>query len=315
MKRAYQNIEVGGKDMGYTAEKKGSKFCNEGKWENFIKPLLPKDCSDMTFVELGCNAGMFCKLAKQHGFRNVIGVDKSRYSIKHAINYRRESGFDYTLINEKIGEYFDYDKIPVADVTVMSNFHYYLTINELMLLLDKMKFKTRYCIIVTDVDVEKDFWRARASMNSVRHYFKDWREVNCICPIPVGEDTYPRKLASLMFESDLERRPIKDLYRTSLRNRSVGNVEDLVKRVATSDTIENVEQTPYYKTTQSLHTQWKKKDVDNWVGKQIKNLYNVKKNGVKYPIWIQSNGHIIDGKHRMLYLKEIGYKSIIVRKI
>ena len=40
-------------------KEEGSKFWNKGKFDNFVKPFLPEDCKNMTFIDMGCNAGVF----------------------------------------------------------------------------------------------------------------------------------------------------------------------------------------------------------------------------------------------------------------
>ena len=76
MKKLYQNIKVPGRRLPYEdTRRKDSAFWNEGKWNNFIKPLLPKYCKNKTFIEIGSNAGMFLKMAEDKGFKHVIGIN------------------------------------------------------------------------------------------------------------------------------------------------------------------------------------------------------------------------------------------------
>ena len=132
--KTYQNIEINNTDIGGLPTAKNSAFYNEGKWNNFISPLLPIDCKDQTFVELGCNAGLFLRLAKEKGFRNVVGFDKSRRTVKKAIQYRDSLKLDYKIINKKISADFDCDEIPVADIILLSNVHYHLQIADFIYL-------------------------------------------------------------------------------------------------------------------------------------------------------------------------------------
>ena len=54
MVRFYQNITG---EKGEKKKLKNSAFFNQGKWKNFIDPMLPTDHrKDMTFVDIGCNA-------------------------------------------------------------------------------------------------------------------------------------------------------------------------------------------------------------------------------------------------------------------
>jgi len=268
----------------------------------------------MTFVEFGCNAGLFLKLAKQYGFDRVVGVDKSRSTLKQAEVYKKEHGLDYKIINKRVNKEFDYDEIPVADVTLMANFHYYLTIDEFLLLLDKMKFKTRYCIIVT-AELDKGNWRAKADFDSLRRYFKDWKEVKTIYPINTKGDSFPRVMSSIMFESSLERMPIQNIWRWTKERKLIGNVVDIARKVATQEKVENLKETGYFKTLIRARRRWQEKGVLRHMRERIRMLYDVKKQGLKEPLFVRSDGRLIEGNHRLILLKELGCESVIVRKI
>ena len=63
----YQNIT--GEKNEHT-NRVNSAYWNEGKWNNYIKPLLPtENRNDMTLIDIGANNGLFCKMAK--GLRRI----------------------------------------------------------------------------------------------------------------------------------------------------------------------------------------------------------------------------------------------------
>lgn len=133
--KLYQNVVIQGEDVVYeSGKRKHSKFWNEGKWYTFIEPLLPKNCEDMTFVEVGCNAGLFLKLAKEREFRHVIGIERDSTNVKYACKYRDQLGYDYKVLHRTVGKDFDFDELPVADVTLLSNVHYYFDIQTWLLI-------------------------------------------------------------------------------------------------------------------------------------------------------------------------------------
>ena len=39
------------------------------------------------------------------------------------------------------------------------------------------------------------------------------------------------------------------------------------------------------------------------------------RDGMRVPIYVRSDGNIVDGTHRLILMKELGYKSIITYKI
>ena len=81
----YQYLDDGKSTHRKNAREQHSKFWNEGKFNNFVAPLLPSDPKDMTFLDLGCNSGLFLKLAKDYGFRNAVGVDSNEGAIARGL--------------------------------------------------------------------------------------------------------------------------------------------------------------------------------------------------------------------------------------
>ena len=322
--KLYQNIKIDGQDLGRNPKKKYSKFWNEGKWDTFINPLLPEDCADMTFVEVGCNAGLFLKMAEKKGFRDVVGFDKSRSTIKEGVRYRDSLGLKYKILYRTVDHNFNFDEIPVADVTVLSTVHYYFTLNDWLKYLDQLQYKTQYCLIVSRHLKKTNHWVPSTEFSDIRLYFKDWKEIGAICDISSKRDPYPRdeELYSLMFESRLKRRKIDDIYIKNVRlgrstqcaKRMIIPLKKLAKEVAQNDTI-NVLNTEFYKEHIDRRDKKRHKNARKFVQEKIDVMYDVKHNGLKEPLLVQLSGQISDGGHRLAILKEMGYKSVMTRII
>lgn len=206
----YQNVVVENKEYGKSKRKK-SKYFNEGKWDNFISPLLPKDCSGLTIIDFGCNYGLFLNLAKERGFEGVIGIECNPEVASVARSY---VGKNATVITKQIDENIYHNgflnKLVASDYILMANFHYHTYISAFIHFLNIMKRKTRYAIVVSAEDARSKLYHAKHDIASVRRYFRQWKEVDHIT-IPDTPDPTPRKMFSLLFKTDIERLPISKI--------------------------------------------------------------------------------------------------------
>lgn len=302
----YQYLE--GEPMTERDKKEiGSKFWNEGKWENFIVPLLSDNCEEMTLIDVGCNAGLFLKLAEEKGFKKVIGIDSNEKAVKKGLDYRDRNGYSYDIFNIKMEEYLD--KVPVADYTILVNSHYYFPISDWFDYLDKLKAKTRFCLIVTTEQKERTHL-ASADPKEIRNYFRDWEElkgVDCVLP---DNDPSPRKLQTLLFKSPiLERVSLDTLYN---RNKLDNFYQEILQGIDPFNTT-------YYKVVRKLRInkqkRWNEKMVKDFISGKIKLFEEIKEFGMKKPLIVNHKNKVVDGSHRSAILDFLGEKTAIIRKI
>ncbi|MCM3904625.1 MAG: DUF1698 domain-containing protein [Pyrinomonadaceae bacterium] len=64
-----------------------------GPWQT-IQELLPRDLSDKTLLDVGCNAGFYAFEAKLRGARRVLGVDGQRQHVRQGLFVRKVLGLD-----------------------------------------------------------------------------------------------------------------------------------------------------------------------------------------------------------------------------
>lgn len=283
----------------------GSKFWNKGKWDNFVLPLLPKDCNGLTLIELGCNAGLFLKLAEDIGFGTIIGIDSNQDVIAKGLAWRDSHKGNYKMICKRMENCID--DLPLADYTILVNTHYYFTINDWFDYLDKLQYKTRYVIIVTAEKKHKQHCWASADVVDIRRYFKNWDEVGFIDALPFGDDPMPRKLWSLCFKSRfIEKEAIdKVICPNKLQDGFCAELDKGIK----------YDETNYYRALKKYRTRWTEDKLRRWTLDRVAVFEDIKKNGLKKPMIINADNLILDGNHRYEVMKYLGYKNIFVRKV
>lgn len=286
----------------------GSKFWNEGKWTNFVAPFLPENCTDMTLVDMGCNAGLFLKLAEEKGFSRVIGVDGNKEAVLKGLVYRDRIGGNYEIRNQSIEECID--QLPLSDYTVLANVHYYFKLDDWITYIEKLKNKTAYCIIVTAE--KKPVTGAVASdVEGIRAYFKDWQEVG-FADVPLLGDPSPRRLWGLCFKSALERVPIDMLDNGNGQQRGFLDELDQDKDVLDTQYYKRLQS--YRKRTTSGQTVWTDEQLADYMNERRALYDNIKTYGLTKAIEADKDNRIIDGNHRHEIMKHLGHKSILIKK-
>jgi hypothetical protein len=282
----------------------GSKFWNEGKFNNFVKPFIKETGKELTFVDMGCNAGLFLNEAENMGFGQVVGVDSNEEAVQKGERWRDDHGKHYKFLLTKMEDCID--RLPLADYTVLANAHYYFTINDWLDYLDKLQYKTRYCIVVTAEKRSKQACWASADVPDIRNYFKGWEEVGFIDELPLEEDPHPRRLWGLCFKSPfIERVELASLDRGNhVQDSFYGQID---KGVPYKDT-------KYYHIMKPYRVKWSEDHLNKWFEGRVRLFENVKKDGLLRPIYIDSKNRILDGNHKSSIMEYLGYKTIIVRR-
>jgi len=295
---------VGGEMSTRDKQEIGSKFWNEGKFNNFVKPFLPDDCSEQIFVDIGCNKGIFLRMAEEMGFNRVIGVDSNTQAISDGLKHKDEVGGHYEFIKGRMERVLD--KLPVADYMVFANAHYYLPIDLWLDYLGQLKRKTRYVIIVTAIK-RPVISKASADVGEIIKYFNDW-EFDGFIDVPLRGDPYPRQLYGLCFKNpNLERISVDELNNGN--HLQDGFYEELDQGKAPLET-------DYFKRLLRYRKcKWKESKTEQYTIGRVELYNSIKNNGLLSPLIVGNENRIYDGNHRGNMVKHLGYKSVIVRRV
>ena len=320
--RIYQNIPLEGV-VWQNENRLESKFWNEGKWDNFIEPFLPDDCKDQALVDMGCNAGLFLKIAEDRGFRNIVGIEKDKTPVNEGLRYRDSIGYNYKILKRVLGGQFgesgtfDFDELPIADYTILSTFHYYIDINAWTKYLDRIRSKSRNIIIISRPKMKRLHWKAYSSLNDLICYFSDWDIVGVVDDVSPDGDPSPRNLFSVMFNNPLLKRvPIENVVlRESTDDTMYVAMADLAKNVVENPGIDPFETDYYKRWCERKKGRWSNRTIRKFVKGKYDLMVDIIENGPKDPVIVDNRGRLCDGGHRLVLLKALGYKSVIVREV
>ena len=299
----YQWLE-GTSDKELLKKQAESKFWDKGKWENYILPHLPSDVSGMTYIDMGCNAGLFLQYAEKMGFERSIGADINPEVIEIGKEHRDKHGFKYELIAGKMQDVID--KVPVCDYMSFVNSHYYLLVQEWLDLVAVLRKKARY-VIITGIKKKEYFCMASGRRPNIMSYFKDWELVKHIPQIEREGDPCPRSLETFCFKNpDMDRVDISTLLKGNhVQGRYYEELEMGISPLKTR----------YFKMLCKRKRSKPREDMISWMYKKVDMYNSVKENGYREPIIINGHNKILDGNHRKEILEYLGFKTAIIRKV
>lgn len=289
----------------------------ERKWRRMIEPHLIKGDK---FLEIGCNAGLYLVLAKKFGYKNVIGIESFDYFYRQCKYVINRFGCDAEVfLSDALS--FEYDRLKSVDVVLMANTLYWIGykdsgkfIPDYDVKLDKfikrLAFLTNRIIIVGGEKVDRVGGKLSITLPLIEKYF-NVKTTEVI-------DTHHRLLNLIVADTKVKEDMIEiDLLLKELEGRGDYAVEFIQSFGEFVD--------GYFK-----HKKWMKthgglfrgKDMDDM---RIQNLCfnwlnlakSIEQNGLLSPIEVfKEDGHTqIDGWHRLVILKALGYKTVTYKKV
>jgi len=320
-RRWYQTIEIDGVDAVFEdPNRKLSKFWNEGKWNTFIEPLLPKE--RQSFFEIGCNAGLFLKMAADAGFKYVTGVEGNKRIFQQAEIFRNsDKNYSWNLVSQSVGVDLGLEALPLPDVTLISNVHYYLPVGVFSKLVDALIYRTLYCIVVSG-RAHRRRGNAAHDLRHIRGYFRDWEEMGIIQNISTDSDPAPREqMYSVLYKSKLVSVNVNEMVdkwlgeAQSARHSShefAPAIMQFYTKVLSGE-LGEIEDSSFYQY-------WRKrrpKETPAWTSEflynKIKLAESIRDEGQKEPIYIGTNKKLLDGIHRLCIAKALKRDYIIAR--
>ena len=327
MKRMYQYLKIPGVNLHYEGrDRDKSKFWDKGKWETFIDPLIPEETMGLPFLEIGSNSGLMLSLAEKKGFKPVIGIERQPDRVKTAELYKKSIEGNYKTLDQTMDANFDWLQLPRLGITLIANTHYYMSVNDFAEVINTLRNRTLYCIIVSATDSKKRSGKVGRKAYEVQGYFRDWSRVGLIRDIDPERDPSPRDgMYSIIYKSNLEAIDVEDMWgkvveRTSRRVGAVKNwgregllegVEEFYKLVV-SQVEFDMEKTLLYK---HLRKRREKESVYIQLNEKKKLVDDIMNNGIKDLVYYDDRVHIVDGLSRLAIAMALGYKKIIAKKI
>ena len=315
-RRWYQVLPVDGAVYEDPA-RAGSVFWNEGKWRTFIEPLLPAERRDRgVFLDIGCNAGLFLHCAEEAGFQRAIGIERSQHYVAQAALYRqRVPGARFVVRRVAVGS-FDPATLPLSDVVLIANAHYYFQIPAFVDLLDALRVRTRRLIIVSAVARRRHGCPAY-DIASVRGYCSDWVETGVIMDIPSEADPARRDgMFSVRFDGVLHAFDVESLYdawhKAKIVSKTRQEWRDLAVALPAFLGGEDEDQMIAYLRT---HREWLK-DADRraWLVSKRQLHRDLAEHGQTRPIYVGArDGGIADGLTRLVSAHVLGWDRIYGR--
>jgi hypothetical protein len=242
--------------------------------------------------------------------------------MKQAERFREHIGGTYKLLQRCVGRDFELDELPLADVTLLANVHYYFPVGVFANLVDRLKSRSLYCLLVS-ARARNRIGNAVHWIDGVRGYFQDWQEMGAITELDEMDDPAPRQqMYGVLFKGNLDAYNVGEACdrwhaENTSRHKDVTifpALEEFFGKVLAGEIFDAGETL--------LYRYWQKKRPDRppeWIRDTLTYkkwlAQDIQRNGIKEPLYYDRKGKLLDGIHRLVIARELGHKHILIRRL
>jgi len=293
--RWYQNAIINGKTM--PAQRR--RDTSQRRWKVLLEPLIPPDGKGRLFLELGCNAGYYLRMASEYGY-NTLGIEREERFIEQAKYWEAQEPAGVRVEYGDINEY----EIPANFITLMANVHYWQTPEQVERIVEQMRANSLYVIMVSRHNTSERHL-SDCTEKAVMEWFSEWELV---------DGRRDGKFFALILKNpDLREYEVKNLFNVQPFNRSKKFLEAFREFIDL-----NISRRRY---TYNHTKYW---NYCKWRGWQPKvkhhrtlrgKVMTMERYGITRPIEVHANGIMKDGNHRLIMAEYLGLPRIIGRVV
>lgn len=267
---------------------------HEKRWKELIQPLVNPDGEDRLFQDLGCNAGFYMRKAERLGYK-TIGVEIDQ-------DYIAQAPIGLNIIH---GDINTYKPIP-AYLTLAACIHYHQTDEQVEALFHNLMYATVNLIVMGR---HKGRVTSRPDFEHLMKKLSGWKLLDKRVLGPF--------YSVLVKNPRYEELEIEDLYNATKEYVSgiagfvdfVPAFEDFVRKVLSGEEFDS-EKTEFVRHLKQRRLRYPLGRC--WIYKVM--VEDIIKNGLHTALKVR-DGHIVDGYHRLVVLRELGAKRVVCRVI
>lgn len=293
--RWYQNAIVNGKKM--PAERR--RDTSQRRWKALIEPLVPPDGAGRMFLELGCNAGYYLRMASQYGY-NTIGVEIEERFLEQAKYWEAQ---EPAGVRVEYGDINEYD-IPANFITMIANVHYWQTPEQVERMVAQMRDNSLHVLIMSRHN-QSERHLSDCREEAVKAWFDGWELL---------DEQRDSKFFALIFRNpDLVEYDTVNLFNAQPFTRSHKFLPAFREFIDL-----NLSRRSY---TYNHTKYW---EYCKWRGWQTKVKHHralrhkvlmMERYGMTKPVQVHRNGIMEDGNHRLIIAEYLGLPRIIGRVV
>lgn len=269
---------------------------HEWRWKTHVEPLLEKDGRDRTLLDLGCNAGFYMKKANRLGYR-TFGVEMDDEYIAQAPKSLNITKADINLYTPRS-----------AYLTLLLLVHHHQTEEQCEAIFHKLMYSTATLMVMGRHTVYRKLTKLNPNKESLMPKLRGWdiidsRDSDRFYSILLNNPRYVREFN------------VDDLYFAT--REFVSKVKGYVDFVPSFEdfTRRTLEDIGFDPSESDFAKHLKARGLRYVLGRcwQYKVMIDdIRKNGLSTALIVR-DGHMRDGFHRLVVLRELGVKRVVCR--